>query len=127
MGGGDGRTLFDNRDLVRDLTEVPESFAITVTTDGVTFVDDLERDQTYPTDGRKQKYILGAAQYSAKAQWQGKQFRKEIEGPYGFRMTETYFLSNDGRRMFVILRVGDPQKKDAVTIAINRVYDRIDR
>jgi hypothetical protein len=126
-GLGFGRTIFDTRDLVRDLTEVPESLNITVTTDGVKFVDDLDRDQIYPSDGKKQKYILGAAQYNAKAMWQGKQFRKEIEGPFGFRMTETYFLSGDGQRLFVIVRVGDPTKKDVVTIAINRVYDRIDR
>jgi hypothetical protein len=126
-GGGFGRTMFDNRDLVRDLVEVPESLLIAVSSDTVKFVDDLERDQTYMTDGKKQKFILGAAQYTAKTSWQGKQFRKEIEGPYGFKMTETFFLSTDGRRMFVILRIPDPNKKDMMTIAINRVYDRIDR
>ena len=55
----------------------------------------------------------------------GSHLRKEIEGAYGFRMTETYFLSADGSRMFVVVRVG-LQKKDSPIVGFDRVYDRIE-
>jgi hypothetical protein len=51
--------------------------------------------------------------------------RKSIEGIYGFRMSETYFLSPDGRRLFVMVRVGQP-RRDAPQVGFNRVYDRVE-
>ena len=44
-------------------------------------------------------------------------------------MREIYFLSEDGKRLFVIVRVGDPKGKDpeAPVVGVNRVYDRVDR
>jgi hypothetical protein len=115
------------RDLRRDLMEVPEAFRISVTTEAVTFTDDLDRERTYPTNGRKQKYQLGAAVFDAKVRWDGHQLKKEIVGEENFRMQETYFLSTDGNRLFVILRLGDPQRleKNAPPDGVNRVYDRV--
>lgn len=128
LGRGDsvGMTpemMRENRDLARDLLEVPEALTISVASAGVTFTDDLSRARTYPLDGQKRKYSLSAARYDAAMEWDGAQLKKHIEGPYGFRMTETYFLSADGRRLFVIVRVGDP-KKNAPVVGFNRVYDR---
>jgi hypothetical protein len=45
-------------------------------------------------------------------------------------MHETYFLSEDGKRLFVIIRVGDPptekeKEKGAQIVGVNRVYDRV--
>ena len=45
--------LAEARTLVRDLFEVNEKLTITVTADSVTFTDDLKRERTYPTDGKK--------------------------------------------------------------------------
>jgi hypothetical protein len=134
-GGGYGPSpnalaYLEQQDLLRDLLEVPEKLKIKVTPDSVAFTDDLDRERAYSTAGKKQKYQLGAATYEAKARWDGHQLIKEIEGPRGFRMYETYFLSEDGKRMFVIVRVGDPPKekdKDARLFGFNRVYDRIDQ
>ena len=69
------------------------------------------------------KYQLGAAQFDARARWEGAAFKKDIEAAHGFKMFETYFLSDDGNRMFVIIRIG-PQTKDAPVVGVNRVYDR---
>ncbi|HUL74459.1 MAG TPA: hypothetical protein VLT86_15230 [Vicinamibacterales bacterium] len=134
-GGGYGPTpnalaYLEQQDLLRDLLEVPEKLFIKVLPDSVSFTDDLDRERTYLTSGKKQHYQLGAASYDAKAHWDGHQLVKEIEGPRGFKMHETYFLSEDGKRMFVIVRVGDPPKekdKDARVFGFNRVYDRIDQ
>jgi hypothetical protein len=41
-------------------------------------------------------------------------------------MNELYFLSEDGRRLFVIIRVGE-QRKDLRPTGVNRVYDRSDQ
>jgi hypothetical protein len=129
--------LQESRDLSRDLLEIPESLTIRVNSETVTIVDDLERQRTYPTDNTKQKYRLGAAEFDARARWEGSQLKKDIEGAYGFKMTETYLLSPDGERLFVILRVGDPTKsvrdrdrpgvRLPAVVGANRVYDRVAR
>jgi hypothetical protein len=111
------------RGLVRDLLEVPFELTIRVSGETVTFIDDLDRELTFPTDGRKQKYQLSASRFEAKARWDGTRLIKEIEAAHGFKMTEQYFLSDDGRRLFAILRVGE-QRKDARPVGVNRVYDR---
>jgi hypothetical protein len=117
----------ESRSLRRDLMEVPEELRINVSgqDQAVTITDDLERSRTYPLDGGKQKYQLGAARFSASTVWKDSQLRKSIEAADGFRMSETYFLSADGRRLFVIVRLGEP-KKGAPLIGVNRVYDRVD-
>jgi len=115
------------RDLVRDLMEVPEALRIQVAEQSITFTDDLDRERTYPTNNRKQKYQLGAAVFEAKVRWDGPQLKKEIEGDENFKMQETYFLSDDGKRLFVIIRMGDPlhREKNAPVSGVNRVYDRV--
>jgi hypothetical protein len=126
--GGVGPTIDmvqQSRDLARDLLEVPEALTISLGADAVTFVDDLDRSRTYSTDGRKGKYQLGASRFDANMEWDGTRLVKHIEGPYGFKMTETYFLSGDGRRLFVIVRVGEHKKKDDPLVGFNRVYDRV--
>jgi hypothetical protein len=129
MGGAIGLTpamVREQQYLQRDLLEVPEALTISVEPGKITFIDDLERERTYPTDGSKQKYQVGAARFDARLTWDDGQLRKHVEGAYGFKMSETYFLSSDGRRLFVIVRVGEP-KRDEPQAGFNRVYDRIDR
>ena len=42
-------------------------------------------------------------------------------------MSETYFVADDSRRLFVIIRLGDQTKKPPPPVSgANRVYDRID-
>ena len=111
--------------LVRDLLEVPERLTIRASATEVTFVDDFKRERTFPADGRMQRYQIGAATFDARAVWHETYFRKDIEGPNGFKMSETYFLGEDGDRLYVIVRIGDPKKPETLA-GINRVYDRID-
>jgi hypothetical protein len=98
----------ENRSLTRDLMEVPEALTIKVSPVAVTFIDDLERQRTYPTSGERQRIQLGAARFNAAAFWTGSQLEKRIDAADGFRMTEI-FLSADARRIFVI-RVGSNRK-----------------
>jgi len=125
--GASSLVLAERRTLVRDLLEINEKLTIKVTSDAVSFTDDLGRSRTYPTDGKKYKYRLGAAAYEARVYWDGAQLKKDIEGTYGFRMSETYFLGEEGRRLFVIIRLGDLKKKPPPPVSgANRVYDRIE-
>ena len=39
-------------------------------------------------------------------------------------MSETYVLCEDGKRLFVIIRIGDPRRPETMA-GVNRVYDRI--
>jgi hypothetical protein len=119
--------LAEARTLVRDLFEINERLTITVSPEAVTFTDDLGRERTYPTDGKKRKYRLGAASFEARVYWNGPHLKKDIEGAYGFRMSETYFLGDDHRRLFVIIRLGDQTKKPPPPVSgANRVYDRME-
>ena len=115
----------ERRVLVRDLLEVPERLTIRASASEVTFIDDLKRERTFTADGKMQKYQIGAAKFDARAVWHETYFRKDIEGPNDFKMSETYFLGEDGNRMYVIVRIGDPKKPETLA-GINRVYDRID-
>ena len=126
--GGTGMTpemMRETRNLTRDLLEIPEALTIRVSSASISFTDDIDRTRTYPTTGVKQKYQLGAARFDAAVEWNGPRLHKKIEGPYGFRMTETYFLSADARRLFIIIRIGEP-KKDEPIVGFNRVYNRVD-
>lgn len=116
----------ENRSLTRDLLEVPESLSISLSPGQISFVDDLFRERVYPTTGEKSRYQLGAARFNAALQWSGTQLVKRIEASDGFRMMETYFLSEDGKRLFVILRIGS-DRKNAPIMGVNRVYDRVDQ
>jgi hypothetical protein len=124
---GGGWAAAWRRSAARDLLEVPWSLTIDVTPEAVTFVDDLERSRTYPTDGKKTKHQLGAALFNAKTYWDGARLRKDIDAAGSFKMTETYFLSEDAARLFVIVRIGDPNEKNARLDGFNRVYDRAQR
>jgi len=127
-GGGAYRPpemlLRENRDLARDLLEIPEALTISISPGRVTFTDDLERERTYPTDGSRNKYRLAASRFNAKLTWEGGQLHKEIDGGLGFKMTERYFLSPDGRRLFVIVRI-ERNRPDGPVVGADRVYDRV--
>jgi hypothetical protein len=114
----------ERRTLLRDLLEVPEKLTIRAVAESVSITDDLKRERVYATDGKKRKYQLSAATYEATAGWQDSAFRKEIHGTNNFKMTETYVLSEDGKRLFVIIRIGDPKRPETMA-GVNRVYDRI--
>jgi hypothetical protein len=111
-----------SRDLMRDLLEVPQSLDLKVAPDAVTVTDDIDRSRTYPTDGSRQHYRLGGSEFNARVQWRDSQLRKDIDAAFGFKMTEVYFLSADGQRLFVILRVAGAPR--SAPIGANRVYDR---
>ncbi len=118
--------LAEMRTLIRDLMEVPEKLILKVTSDGISVTDDLERERVYPTDGKERKYQLSGAQYEAKVLWEGPQLKREIKGGYNFKMTEVAFLSADGNRMYIIIRLGDQTRKPPPpTVGVNRVYDRV--
>jgi hypothetical protein len=116
----------ERRDLARDLLEIPVELKISLTDSAVTFVDHLRRELTYPTSGKKQKYQLSASVFEAKAYWDGAILKKEIEGSENFKMTETYMLSENGKRLFVMVRIYSPDK-DTPPAGVNRVYDRVEK
>lgn len=114
----------ERRTLLRDLLEVPEKLTIRAAAAEVSITDDLKRERIFATDGKRRKYQLSAATFEASSGWQDSAFRKEIHGSNNFKMTETYVLSEDGKRLFVIIRIGDPKRPETMA-GVNRVYDRI--
>jgi hypothetical protein len=116
--------LRENRDLSRDLLEIAETLMFAVSADAVTITDDLGRARTYPTDNQRQRYRLGASEFNARVRWDEGRLLREIDGMFGFRMTETYFLSPDASRLFLIIRVGEP-RRGRPQAGVDRVYDRV--
>jgi hypothetical protein len=114
----------DAENFVRDMLEIPEQLHIRVLADAVVFTDDLQRERKYPTDGREHEFRLSASKFDAKVVWEGPQLKRELSGGAGFRIYETYFLSDDRQRMFVIIRVKAPQRQGFIA-GFNRVYDRV--
>lgn len=116
--------LREARELTRDLLEIAETLEFAITDDAVTITDDLERARTYPVDNRRQRYRLGASEFFARVRWDDDRLRREIEGSFGFRMTETYYLSADASRLFLIIRVGSPAR-GRPPVGVDRVYERL--
>lgn len=123
---GSPTTGLERADAIRDLLEVPERLTIAIADDTITFIDDLNRARTYLTDNRKKKYQLGAATYNAKTRWDGPQLKQEVSTSLGLKIQQTFFLSEDAKRLFVVIRIGDLVKGEKQP-GVNRVYDRIDR
>jgi len=112
------------RDTRRDLLEIAPKLHLTVASGALTVTDDLDRALTFPADGSKQKYQLGAALFEARSVWEQDRFVIDIEGPEGLKITETWFVSDDGSRLFLVIRVGDSAREGRLT-GVNRVYDRV--
>ncbi len=115
----------ESRDMARDLLEVSERLKIAVGPESVTISDDLDRHWTYATDGRKERHQIAASRFEVRTEWKDSQLRQQIEGAFDFKMSQTYFLGPDGRRLFVIVRVGEP-RRNAPQAGFDRVYDRVD-
>ena len=120
----------ETRSILRDLMEVPEKLFIEVTPDAVKMTDDLKRELTFLTNGKSQKQRLSASNFETKTIWLDGQLKVDVEAARGFRMHHTYFLSEDGNRLFLIIRVGDqkPDKdkdKDTPVVGVDRIYDRV--
>lgn len=115
----------ESRDMARDLLEVSEHLTITVGPGSVTITDDLDRTRTYVTDGRRERHQLAASRFDVRTEWSDSQLRQQIEGAFNFKMSQVFFLGPDGRRLFVIIRVGEPGR-DTPQAGFNRVYDRVD-
>jgi hypothetical protein len=117
--------FIEQRDTLRDLMEIPWRLTIDVTTPAVSITDDLDRVLVFPVDGKRQKYQLGAAIFDAKTTWDGGQLKMDIEGPDSLHIVETWFLNEDGSKLFQIIRIGDPPRdRDQRPVGVNRVYDR---
>jgi hypothetical protein len=112
------------RDTRRDLLEIAPALALAGTAESLTITDDLERQLSFPADGTRQKYQLGAAVFEARGVWDRDRFVVEIEGPDGLQIHETWFLSQDGSRLFLVIRVGEVAP-GVRPVGVNRVYDRV--
>jgi len=131
-GGYDGPPSFafsmmqQQRDTLRDLMEIAPMLTVGISPANVTITDDLNRKLVFPTDGKKQKYQISAAVFEARTYWDGSQLKMDIEGPNGLKVSETYLLSEDGSRLFVLIRIGE-QVKGERPVGVNRVYDRVNK
>lgn len=114
------------RDTRRDILEIAPTLQLQTSGQTVAITDDLDRVLTFPADGSTHSYQLGAALFEARSYWDHNQLKVEIDGPENLKISETWFLSDDGSRLFLIIRIGDPVKTTR-PVGVNRVYDRVQR
>lgn len=129
-GGDSARSLAvlvmrrEARDLARDLLEVPETLTFELADESVTITDDLDRTWTYRTDGQEEQQQIAASRFDVRTTWLNDQLRQEITSSSRFEMDQTYFVSADGQRLFVIIRIGEPDDDESQP-GYDRVYDRV--
>jgi hypothetical protein len=114
------------RDTRRDLLEIAPRLSLAASAELLTITDDLERELSFPANGLRRKYQLGAAVFEATGAWDRDRFVVEIEGPDDLQIFQTWFLSQDGSRLFLVIRVGEAVR-GARPVGVNRVYDRVRR
>jgi hypothetical protein len=115
-----------SRDARRDLLEIAPTLQLQASGQAVAITDDLDRVLAFPADGSTHRYQIGAALFDARSYWDRGQLKIDIDGPDGLKISETWFLSEDGSRLFLIIRLGDPVKTTR-PVGVNRVYDRVQR
>jgi hypothetical protein len=113
----------DARRALRDLLEIAQSYTLAVREKDVTITDDLGRSTTYATDGRREKHQFGATEFDARTTWDHALLSQQIEAMDLIRMTQVFMPSEDGRSLFIWIKVEKPEMNPPIK-PITRVYSR---
>jgi hypothetical protein len=119
MPGGGGLNGEDLERLARD----PQTLAITPSDGKISIVDENGDERTLYPDGKKHKERDpngGTTQY--KTYWDGPRLATESKLKHSGKLTETYEVSPDGKRLYVTERVDNSGL--AAPLVIRRVYDK---
>ena len=113
----------DARRALRDLLEIAQSYTLAVHEKDVTITDDLGRSTTYATDGRREKHQFGATEFDARTTWDHALLSQQIEALDLIRMSQVFMPSEDGRSLFIWIKVEKPEMNPPIK-PITRVYSR---
>lgn len=126
-GGGTGRRGGNRSPNVSSedwdrLGQDPKSLHIDQRSDQIVVIDDSDRAQTFYPDGKKHDdKDADGKKISTKTDWQGDALIAETNLGHSTKLTQTYRVSQDGKQLFVVLRLEAPSLQGPVSI--RRVFD----
>jgi hypothetical protein len=121
-GGRDSRGGTDAEQQMRMwLHEPPAKLTITQTDSSVTFTEGDRQSQTLATTNEKQRLPLGSGTVEVRTKWDDGRLVKETSLSDGTKVTETYSLVSEPRRLHVMVTLAGARLPRPVSF--RRVYD----
>src|SRR5712664_4838501 len=127
MGGGRGGygrrggESDEERQKMRELFLPPATMALSMTGAEVDLVDDRDRKRAFMTDGRKLKKSKDENYQEIAAKFEGHRLVTDEKNPRGGKMSRTFELSTDGRKLYETLHM--TTGRNNTPIVIRYVYD----
>jgi hypothetical protein len=103
------------------LHEPPGRLTITQTDRAITFTDGDGRSQRLATTGEKQRISIGRGTVEVRTKWDGERLVKETSLARGMKVTETYSVVSDAKRLQVMIKLEGSHLQQAVNF--RRFYD----
>ena len=132
-GGGGGGSDEGGRRSARDIEDDPKMqtlihpsdwLSIGVQKPEVDVTDDQSRKLIFYTDGRKLRKSKEDKQQEITAHWTGSRLMSDENSPLGGKMSRTFELSQDGRKLFETLRIDNG--RSSAPLVIRYVYEAAD-
>jgi hypothetical protein len=105
---------------MQPLLHPSESLSIDLKNPEVDVTDDRFKKVTFYTDGRQLPKKVDEDHPEVAARWSGSELVSEEKGPLGGKMSRTFELSSDGRRLYETINVDHGKKSP---IVIRYAYD----
>src|SRR5467141_1117474 len=117
-GGGESD---EQRQKMRELFTPAKSITLSMTGAEVDLVDDRDRKRAFMTDGRKLKKSKDENYQEIAAKFDGNRLVTEEKDPRGNKMSRTFELSSDGRKLYETLHM--TTGRNNTPLDIRYVYD----
>ena len=127
MGGGRGGygrrggESDEERQKMRELVSPPATMTLSMTGREVDLVDDRDRKRAFMTDGRKLQKSKDPHYQEIAAKFDGNRLVTEEKNPRGDKMSRTFELSRDGRRLYETLHM--TTGRNHTPLVLRYVYD----
>lgn len=99
----------------------PDSMTITYQAPELKITDSTGKERKYFTDGRKTEEEVRSRKMTFTSRWEDDSLIVESQGPDGGKISQTYYLSPEGNKLYIKLRM-QPMMLDR-SITVVRVYD----
>lgn len=119
LGGGESD---EERQKMHELLNPPTTMTISMTGAEVDLMDDRDRKRAFMTDGRKLQKSKDDNYQEIAAKWEGNRLVTEEKSPRGGKMSRTFELSPDGRRLYENLHI-EGGGRNSRSLDVRYVYD----
>jgi hypothetical protein len=120
-GGGFGQGNREMHGEMSNIFQPPDSMTITYQAPELKITDSTGKERKYFTDGRKTVEEARGRKRTFISRWEDDSLIVESDSPDGGTMTQTYYLSPEGNKLYVKLRMQPMMLDHAITVV--RVFD----